>query len=189
MLLLQVKLVPVKHGKAIQLLKSIGYSDVAINSVAGQRSVLSAIKPLFPVPLYTCDIPACDLPDSRGRILSATWPDPPVTVVNAYLPFCNPEFPEIDSRCSLFRQQFASYVQNLQIGANDRHRHVIVAGDLQVAPTGTDESVTCTSPSPGSTDLERADHTNLVHNCSLIDAFRYLHPTTVAHTARSSYPQ
>ena len=52
MLLLQeVKLVPVKHGKAIQLLKSIGYADVAINSIEGQRGVLLAVKPLFPLPL------------------------------------------------------------------------------------------------------------------------------------------
>ena len=59
MLLLQeVKLVPVKNGKAVQLLKSIGYSDVAINSIAGQRGVLIAVKSLFPLPLYTCDIVA-----------------------------------------------------------------------------------------------------------------------------------
>ena len=189
LLLQEVKLVPAKHNKAIALLTSIGYSDVAINSIAGQRGVLIAVKPLFPLPLYTCDIPSCDLPDSRGRILTATWSDPPVTVVNAYLPFCNPEIPDIDSRCSLFRQAFTSYVKALQIGAYSRQRHVIVAGDLQVAPTELDESVTCVPPSPGSTDLERMDHIHMVATCSLVDAFRYLHPTTVAYTARSTYPQ
>ena len=87
LLLQEVKLVPARHSKATQLLLSIGYSDIAINSIAGQRGVLTAVKPLFPLPLYTCDIPASDLPDSRGRILTATWSDPPITIVNAYLPF------------------------------------------------------------------------------------------------------
>ena len=189
LLLQEVKLVPAKHGKAIALLKSIGYSDVVINSIAGQRGVLIAVKPLFPLPLYTCDIPSCDLPDSRGRLLTATWSEPPVTVVNVYLPFCNPEIPEIDSRCSLFRRTLTHYIRDLQLGASHRHRHVILAGDFQVALTEMDESVTCTPPSPGSTDLERVDHLHMVDTCSLVDAFRYLHPTMVAYTARSTYPQ
>ena len=189
LLLQEVKLVPARHSKATQLLLSIGYSDIAINSIAGQRGVLIAVKPLFPLPLYTCDIPASDLPDSRGRILTATWSDPPVTIVNAYLPFCNPTVPEINSRCSLFRQAFTSYVKALQLGASSRQRHVIVAGDLQVALTDLDESVTCVPPSPGSTDLERVDHTYMFQHCSLIDSFRHLHPSTVAYTSRSTYPQ
>ena len=189
LLLQEVKLVPAKHSKATQLLQSIGYRDVAINSIAGQRGVLIAVKPLFPLPLYTCDIPASDLPDSRGRILTATWSDPPVTIVNAYLPFCNPEIPDMDSRCSLFRQAFTSYVKELQLGSYSRHRHVIVAGDFQVALTELDESVTCVPSSPGSTELERADHMHMLQQCSLIDSFRHLHPTTVAYTSRSTYPQ
>ena len=39
----EVKLVTGKHSKAVQLLKSIGYADVAINSIEGQRGVLTAI--------------------------------------------------------------------------------------------------------------------------------------------------
>ena len=189
LLLQEVKLVPAKHGKAVALLKSIGYNDVVINSIAGQRGVLIAVKPLFPLPLYTCDIPSCNLPDSRGRILTATWSEPPVTIVNVYLPFCNPETPESDSRCSLFRRTLTPYIRDLQLGASHRRRHVILAGDFQVAPTEMDESVTCTPPSPGSTDLERVDHFHMVDTCSLVDAFRYIHPTKVAYTARSTYPQ
>ena len=189
LLLQEVKLVPTKHSKAIKALKSIGYSDVVINSISGQRGVLIAIRPLFPLPVCTCDMPSCDLPDSRGRILTATWSDPPVTLVNAYLPFNNPELPEADDRCSAFRQQFATYINDLQGGACDRSRSVIIAGDLQVAPTAADESVECVPPSPGSTDRERTDHAHMVRTCSLVDSFRSLHPSTTAYTSRSTHPQ
>lgn len=55
--------------------------------------------------------------------------------------------PDIDTLSSLFRNRFSTFVRDLQTGAHDRGRHVMVTGDLQVAPTELDESVSLSPPS------------------------------------------
>ena len=156
LLLQEVKLAPHKQAAARNLLLGSGYAHVAINSIAGSNGVLIAVKSALVNPVFTCDIPGCDLPDSRGRVMTMTTADPPVTIVCAYLPFCNPLTQDIAPRCSTFRSHFTKYVSELTANTPSRQRSLIVAGDLQVALTELDESVILVPPSPGSTYQEKA---------------------------------
>ena len=106
LLLQEVKLAPAKQAAARDSLLRIGYTNVAINSIAGSNGVLIAVRSTLVNPIFTCDIPGCDLPDAHGRIMTMTTSDPPVTVVCAYLPFCNPLTDDIAPRCSAFRTHF-----------------------------------------------------------------------------------
>ena len=65
----------------------------------------------------------------------------------------------------------------------------IVAGDLQVALTDLDESVTLIPPSPGSTYQERLDHNIFVSTYKLVDSYRALRPNGSGHTCQSTYPK
>ena len=109
--------------------------------------------------------------------MTMTTLDPPVTIVCAYLPFCNPLTDDIAPRCSAFRSHFTTYISELAVNTPDRQRSLIVAGDLQVALTDLDEYVTLIPPSPGSTYQERLDHNNFVSTCNLVDSYRALRPT------------
>ena len=120
LLLQEVKLAPAKHAKARDALLALGYAHVAINSIAGSSGVLIAVCPTLAQPMFTCDIPGCDLVDSRGRVMTMTTSDPPVTVVCAYLPFCNPLVDDIAPRCFAFRASFTAYICDL--AANSLHR-------------------------------------------------------------------
>jgi exonuclease III len=97
LLLQEVKLAPAKQAAARDSLLRIGYTYVAINSIAG-----IAVRSTLVNPMFTCDIPGCDLPDARRRIMTMTTSDPPVTVVCAYLPFCNPLTDDIDPAAPRF---------------------------------------------------------------------------------------
>jgi exonuclease III len=121
--------------------------------------------------------------------MTMTTSDPPVTVVCAYLPFCNPLTEDIAPRCSTFRTHFTSYIAELANNMPHRQRSLIIGGDLQVALTDRNESVTLIPPSPGSTDQERMDHANLVSTAHLIDSYRALRPDGRGHTCRTTYPQ
>jgi hypothetical protein len=134
-------------------------------------------------------MPGCDLVDSRGRVMTMTTCDPPVTVVCAYLPFCNPLIDDIAPRCSAFRAAFTAYITDLADDSPHRQRSLIIGGDLQVALTNLDESVSLMPPSPGSTDQERIDHATLVSSACLIDSYRFLRPEGSAHTCQSTYPR
>ena len=157
LLLQEVKLAPAKHAKARDALLALGYAHVAINSIAGSSGVLITVRPTLAQPMFTCDIPGCDLVDSRGRVMTMTTSDPPITVVCAYLPFCNPLIDDIAPRCSTFRATFTKYICDLAANSPHRQRSLIIGGDLQVALTDQDESVSLMLPSPGSTDQERID--------------------------------
>jgi exonuclease III len=189
LLLQEVKLAPAKQAAARDSLLRIGYTHVATNSIAGSNGVLIAVRSTLVNPIFTCDIPGCDLPDARGRIMTMTTSDPPVTVVCAYLPFCNPLTDDIAPRCSAFRARFTQYITELAEKTPHRQRSLIVAGDLQVALTDRDESVTLVPPGPGSTYQERLDHSNFVSTCNLVDSYRALRPTGAGHTCRSTYPK
>jgi exonuclease III len=170
----EVKLAPAKQAAARDCLLRIDYTNVAINSIAGSNGVLIAVCSTLVNPIFTCDMLGCDLPDARGRVMTMTTSDPPITIVCAYLPFCNPLTDDIAPRCSAFRSHFTTYIFELAANTPDRQRSLIVAGDLQVALTDRDESVTLVPPGPGSTYQERLDHNNLVSTSNLIDSYRAL---------------
>ena len=109
-------------------------------------------------------------------IMTMTTCDPPVTVVCAYLPFCNPLIDDIAPRCSTFRAAFTTYIADLAANSPHRQRSLIIGGDLQVALTDLDESVSLMPPSPGSTEQERMDHATLVSSACLIDSYRFSGP-------------
>ena len=66
LLLQEVKLTPAKQAAARDSLLRIGYTYVAINSIAGSNGVLIAVRSTLVNPVFTCDIPGCALPDARG---------------------------------------------------------------------------------------------------------------------------
>ena len=188
LLLQEVKLVPARHAKARQQLTDAGYISVTINCIGGMNGVLIAVRPTLTPPMYLCDFPIPDLHDSRGRVLTAVFSDPPLTIVCAYLPFQNPKTEGIVQRCLQFRDHFTRYIVDLVNEGSARQRSVILAGDLQVAPSVLDESITLRPPGPGSTTSERVAHASLLSKGSLIDAYRHLMPDQPGYTCQSTYP-
>ena len=98
--------------------------------------------------MFLCDFSNPDLPDPHGRVFTVVFNDPPVTIVCAYLAFHNPNTEDIETRCSGFRKYFNNYITDLVVEGKQRNRSVIVGGDLQVAPTVRDESITLRPPGP-----------------------------------------
>lgn len=72
-----------------------------------------------------------------------------------------------------YNRRFLNFVQNL-------NKPVIILGDLNVVNEDIDYygNLETAEELPGLKDYERSDFKNLLQDCNLVDAFRYLNPTT-----------
>ena len=184
LVLTEIKLTPKRHAAARQTFLDLGYPSVEINSNTSYAGILIATR-VGPDPVYMHGLPGYG-PDQESRTLTATWADPPMTVVGAYFPFNNITIVGRTDYASDFRMKFTHHIQELREGAAARGRSVLVMGDLQVAPTALDQSQQLPETA-GSTTRERADH-NLLLSTGLTDVYRHLHPEGRDFTCHTTWP-
>ncbi len=113
--------------------------------------------------------------DSEGRVLTLEFDK--FFLVNVYCPNAGANLKKLPNRRD-FNRRFADFVKSLS------HKHVIVAGDLNVAPEPIDlynpkahEFSACFSKE------EREDFRELLQRANLVDAWRQLNP--VEDTSKS----
>ncbi len=108
--------------------------------------------------------------DREGRVITLEYE--PFTLVNVYTPNSRRELVRLDYRMQ-WEDAFRAYLLEL-----DRHKPVIVCGDLNVAHQEIDlRNPKSNRRNAGFTDEERGKMTELLE-AGFVDTFRSLHPDT-----------
>ncbi len=112
--------------------------------------------------------------DHEGRVLTLEFETH--YLVNVYTPNSQTELARLAYRMK-WEQDFGNYVQEL-----DRHKPVIICGDLNVAHCEIDlKNPKSNRNNPGFTDDERNAMGRLL-DAGFVDTFRYLHPDAVEYS-------
>lgn len=149
---------------ASQTLK--GYSGVAIYS----KSKPIQIKKDF-------------VENHEGRVLCFEYET--FYVVNMYVPNSKANLSRLEYRIDMWEPSIRSYINLLQ-----KHKPVILVGDMNVAPTIIDiYKTTGMKKSPGFTEAERTAFQKLTNECRIHDAYRIVHPFKIAYSWWSNIGQ
>ena len=173
-----------KKESAIRIKFMQRYRTVCIHT-DHQTGILFASS--FEDPVFTTSLPGMDPSLQQARTLMASFTTPPLVIVCQYGMFNNPAVAGRSELAAQFRRRLHDYMFDVHPQRSQRARHVMLVGDLQVAPTEADESPAIPE-SPGSTATERQDFHNLL-DLGYYDAFRKLNPNTIAYTCTSTYPR
>ena len=120
-----------------------------------------------------------DRHDHEGRVTLLELDDR--YLVNVYTPNSQTGLARLDYRLD-WEAEFLNFIKGL-----DRHKPVIVCGDLNVAHKEIDLANPATNrKNPGFTDQEREAMTRFL-KAGFIDTFRHLHPTTAGAYSWWSY--
>ena len=113
--------------------------------------------------------------DKEGRVITAEYED--YFLVNVYTPNAGQELKRLD-----YKQQWNIDFQNYVVEL-DRHKPVIIAGDLNVAhqPIDLKNPKSNYNKTAGYTEVEIQGFSQLLQ-AGFIDTFRYLYPDRVAYT-------
>lgn len=106
--------------------------------------------------------------DTEGRVITLEFDN--YYLVNCYTPNSQPKLARIDYR-EKWEEDFRDYLKDLE-----KHKPVILCGDLNVAHTEIDlKNPDTNRKNPGFSDQERAKFTKLLDS-GFIDSFRYFYP-------------
>ena len=157
------------------LFLKLGFTQVAFNSRGnkGGVAILSSLVESF-VPLT--DMARRD-DDNEARVAAAAFEE--FTLNCVYKPYLNKDR---DQYCKLFAADFNRHIGD-QIDSG--RRHIIVAGDVNVAPTRLDETTNADPNGPCSTQDERQQHADLL-KLGLRDAYRETHKNDMDYTVSSN---
>ena len=109
-----------------------------------------------------------------------------ITLYGVYCPWANPKHEE---RFQNFWRDFRAEIRDFHTHQRDG-RHLIIAGDLNIAASELDLKSATTLNSPGSYSHERAHLRALLRENNLIDTIRYLTPQGKRlYTAFSRFPE
>ena len=115
-----------------------------------------------------------DVHDHEGRVITLEYDT--FYLVNVYVPNSQNELARLDYR-QQWEQDFMDYVLAL-----DKHKPVIICGDLNVAHQEIDlKNPKTNRRNPGFTDEERQCLTRLL-DAGFVDTYRHLHPDTVKYS-------
>lgn len=166
---------------AIKLLKEVGFEHVVVaaSKKAGYAGVAMACRAGVEwvsagVGLGS-DIDVRDF-DDEGRIVTVSFANG-LVVVGCYTPNSKPKLERLDERVRVWEPAFRKHLNSLGGG------HLIVVGDLNVAPCDMDvHDPRRLAKSPGFTPEERAAFSELLDATGMVDAFRALHPNARAYS-------
>lgn len=142
-----------------------GYSGVCMICKQRPMNVIQGFGTFAPHPTL----------NNEGRVISAEFDK--YVVVNVYTPNSKPDLSRLDFRVNTWDVAFRNFIAHLQ---QTTKKHIIVCGDLNVAPAEIDLSnPNANKKSHGFTIEERQTFKALLETCNLIDSFRHLHPSHV----------
>jgi len=109
----------------------------------------------------------------EGRIITLEFDN--FYLITCYTPNSKPNLERLDERINIWEPLIRKYIKKLK-----KNKHVILAGDLNVAHQDIDIFTPFGhSKSPGFTNEEKLSFTKLLKNCDLIDTFRFLYPDKI----------
>lgn len=115
-----------------------------------------------------------DVHDHEGRVITLEYDS--FYLVNVYVPNSQNELARLEYR-QQWEDDFMHYVLEL-----DKHKPVIICGDLNVAHQEIDlKNPKTNRRNPGFTDEERQCLTRLL-DAGFVDTYRHLHPDTVKYS-------
>ena len=173
-----------KHIASVKTIFAALFSSVEVYTSGTSAGILVATN--MDSPAYVFGMPHVDPTNEEARLVTLGFQDPPITLLCTYVPFNNPNVPNRDISSQVFRSNLITLAAQMHPKRSQRSKHVLIVGDLQVAPTALDESIPVPE-SPGSTSAERADFQSLI-NLGYVDTFRHLHPNRREYTVSTTYP-
>lgn len=119
------------------------------------------------------DIPENHELNGEGRIITVEYPK--FVLVNVYVPNSKPDLKRLPFRINEWEKEIRNHINKMLTKYN---KPVVMCGDLNVAP----EEIDVHNPKGlkgkhGFTDEERGAFKQLLSECDMIDAYRYLNPT------------
>lgn len=138
--------------------KKLGYSGV---------SIYSKINPIQEIETFE---------DDEGRIICLEFKT--YYLVAVYTPNAGSHLQRLEYRTKEWDKQFRGYIKKLQ-----KHKHVIIAGDLNVANEDMDihKPEAHRNKSAGFTDAERFNFKQII-KLGMMDTFRYMNPSSKEFT-------
>lgn len=122
---------------------------------------------------------------NEGRIIRLTFKE--FCLINVYTPNSKPDLSRLEFRHSKWEPAFRDVVSYHQKQTKNK---VIVCGDLNVAHNEIDlHSPRTNMNHAGFTSHERLSFGLLLHNCHMIDTFRYFRPNEVKYSWWSNFHQ
>lgn len=113
---------------------------------------------------------------NEGRIITLEFEN--FYLITCYTPNSKPNLERLYERINIWEPLLRKYIKKLK-----KNKHVILAGDLNVAHNDIDIFTTFGhNRSPGFTIEERNEFTKLLKNCNLIDTFRFLYPNEIKYS-------
>jgi exodeoxyribonuclease-3 len=161
-------------------LNELGYQAVYTNCSTVKKGysgvcVISKSKPLHVFQGFS-DFNNDHMFNNEGRMLTMEYDN--CYVVNVYTPNSKHDLSRLDFRVNEWDVQFRNFIEHLS-----KTKHVIVSGDLNVAPQEIDLSnPKANHNSHGFTLQERQSFHTLLQSAQLVDAFRHLNPRTAKYS-------
>ena len=157
------------------LFLKLGFAQVAFHSYAnkGGVAILSMLKEDF-TELYGM---AHRDPDDEARVITAVYPQ--FYLSNVYKPYRN------QGRSEYCKKFGTDYNRHIAEQVDSSRRHIIITGDVNVAPTRLDETINADQNGPCSTPEERQLHADLL-KLGFRDAWREKHISDIGYTASSN---
>ena len=139
-----------------------GYSGTLVISKMQSMSIIKD----FP------NYPSSHSLNGEGRIITVEYPK--FILINVYVPNSKPDLSRLKYRVEEWESAVRKHIIEQQKTLN---KPVILCGDLNVAPQEIDlHNPKGLKGKHGFTNEERAAFATLLEECSLVDAYRYLHP-------------
>jgi exodeoxyribonuclease-3 len=114
--------------------------------------------------------------DNEGRVITIEMNK--YYLINIYTPNSGEGLHRLEWRIHIWDTAFKMYINKLQ-----KHKPVIICGDLNVAHNEIDlKNPKTNTKSAGFTKEERESFNLLLNKLNLIDVFRYLHPNKIEYT-------
>ena len=120
---------------------------------------------------------------TEGRIIRAMFKE--FCLVNVYTPNSKPDLSRLSFRHTQWEPAFRDVIAYHQKLNKNK---VIICGDLNVAHNEIDlHSPRTNNNHAGFTSQERLSFGLLLHNCHMIDTFRYMHPSEIKYSWWSNF--
>jgi exodeoxyribonuclease-3 len=121
--------------------------------------------------------------NSEGRLITMIFED--WVLINTYSPNSKQKLERLNERIEVWEPALRSLIQH-----HSTKKDIVLCGDLNVAHEDIDiHSPYTNRNNAGFTDRERLSFGLLLHNTNMIDAFRYMYPTTIKYSWWSNFHQ
>lgn len=163
-------------------LSALGYNHISLNFSKAKKgysgtAIFSKVEPLSIQSVFP-NYPIGHEINNEGRILVAEFQR--FFLINLYVPNSKGDLSRLPFRVDVWEASVRALIKTLKANTS---KHIILCGDLNVAPKDIDVHNPKTAKGAhGFTDEEKGAFQRLLIECDLVDTFRELHPTRKQYT-------